>query len=99
MEWISYFDKQPAQGQKIFYYGEFIGVWRGRYSYDPDDGVSPHRMICEETSKETEDLLAEYGLGNLQMVVDRMDAPWWMPDEGQEKPEKPSQPYPNNYPL
>jgi hypothetical protein len=32
-------------------------------------------------------------------VVDRMDAPWWMPDEGQEKPSKPLEDYPKDYPA
>jgi hypothetical protein len=27
-----------------------------------------------------------------------MDAPWWMPDDGQERPAKPSKDYPDDYP-
>jgi hypothetical protein len=27
-----------------------------------------------------------------------MDAPWWMPDLGQEKPQPPSEDYPSDYP-
>ena len=82
MEWISFFEKQPYEGQQIFYYGEPIGVWAGRYNYSPNDPVSPHIIHCSET----------FG------VVDRMDAPWWMPYEGQPKPERPESDYPKDYP-
>lgn len=83
MEWISFFEKQPFDGQQIFYYGEYIGVWAGRYKYSPDDPVSPHIMVCSESPG----------------VCDRMDAPWWMErHEGMIKPNKPSKPYPKDYP-
>ena len=83
MEWISFFEKQPKHGQQIFYYGEYIGVWAGRYIYSPDDPISAHIIHCVE------------GIG----VVDRMDAPWWMPhEEGMWKPEKPKDAYPKDYP-
>lgn len=99
MEWISFFGpRRPINGQKIFYYGEPIGVWKGTYSLDYNDPVSPHRMICGEKNEETSEVLEKYGLANMPMTVDRMDAPWWMPDDGQEKPPKPNQPYPKDYP-
>jgi hypothetical protein len=83
MEWISFFEKQPYEGQQIFYYGEPIGVWAGRYNYSPNDPVSPHLIYCSEA----------FG------VVDRMDAPWWMPNDGvMSRPNKPDQPYPKDYP-
>ena len=32
MEWISFHGpRRPINGQKIIYYGEAIGVWRGTY--------------------------------------------------------------------
>jgi len=84
MEWISFFERQPEHGQGIWYYGECIGVWAGEYHYDPDDPVSPHLMFCHESTG----------------VVDRMDAPWWMPDDGKMlRPQKPSEKYPKDYPL
>jgi hypothetical protein len=84
MEWISFFDKQPLDGQQIFYYGEYIGVWAGEYSYCPEDDYSPHILICHESPG----------------VVDRMDAPWWMLNDGKmDRPQKPSKPYPDNYPA
>lgn len=84
MNWISFFEKQPENGQGIWYYGEMIGVWCGEYVYSPNDPVSPHVMLCHESPG----------------VVDRMDAPWWMPDDGKmPRPEKPSKPYPDNYPY
>jgi len=57
-------------------------VWAGRYKYDPNDPVSHHIIHCSES----------WG------VVDRMDAPYWMPDEGQPKPERPVYDYPDDYP-
>lgn len=82
--WTSFFEKLPEHGQKIYYYGEVIGVWQGRYEFHPDDSFSPHLMFCEE--------------GSIGGVVDRMDAPWWMPYDGQPKPAKPNQDYPEDYP-
>ena len=83
MEWISFFERQPEDGQGIWYYGEYIGVWCGEYRYAPDDLVSPHLMICHESPG----------------LVDRMDAPWWMLDDGKmDRPEKPSKDYPDDYP-
>ena len=44
MEWNSFFEKQPEDGQDIWYYGPMIGVWSGKYNYSPNDPVSPHIM-------------------------------------------------------
>ena len=83
MEWISFFERQPYDGQQIFYYGDYIGVWAGRYQYAPNDPVSHHIIHCSES----------WG------VVDRMDAPWWMErHEGMNKPQKPESDYPKDYP-
>jgi hypothetical protein len=84
MKWISFFDRQPEHGQGIWYYGEHIGVWAGEYSYCENDPFSPHRIFCHEAPG----------------VVDRMDAPWWMLDDGKmQRPEKPTEKYPKNYPA
>lgn len=100
MDWISFHGpRRPINGQKIFYYGEAIGVWRGRYKLDRNDPYCQHLIICEEKSdKETTEVLSKYGLDKITMTVDYMDAPWWMPDEGQEKPTKPTEDYPKDYP-
>jgi hypothetical protein len=83
MEWISFHGpRRPVNGQKIIYYGEAIGVWRGTYKINYDDKFCIHNIYCGETC------------GN----VDYMDAPWWMPDLGQEKPQPPSEDYPSDYP-
>ena len=84
MEWISFFGpRRPINGQKIYYFGEYIGVWRGEYAYSPNDPVSPHIMLCHESPG----------------IVDRMDAPWWMLDDGKmTRPEKRSRPVPPDYP-
>jgi hypothetical protein len=82
-QWISFFERQPENGQGIWYYGQHIGVWSGEYVYSPNDPVSPHIMLCHES------------IG----IVDRMDAPWWMLDDGKmDRPEKPSRPVPPDYP-
>jgi len=71
--------------------------------YGKDDtrfiGTIPLVLILLFVSNlETDKVLADYGLNNVAFMVDRMDAPWWMPYEGQPKPEKPSEPYPKDYP-
>jgi len=31
MEWISFFGpRRPINGQKVYYFGPYIGVWQGR---------------------------------------------------------------------
>ena len=83
MEWISFFGpRRPINGQSIYYYGEHIGVRKGKYVYSPNDPYSPHMIHSTECAG----------------FCDRMDAPWWMPDEGQSRPEKPSKHEPPDYP-
>ena len=83
MEWISFHGpRRPINCQKIIYYGEAIGVWRGIYKIDYNDKFCIHNIYCSES------------WGN----VDYMDAPWWMPDVGQEKPQPPNESYPPDYP-
>ena len=83
MEWISFHGpRRPINGQKIIYYGEAIGVWRGTYRINYNDPFCIHNIYCSES------------WGN----VDYMDAPWWMPDVGQEKPHSPTESYPPDYP-
>lgn len=60
--WINAMHTLPANGQRVWYYGVHLGVWRGRYEFHPDALSSPHLFICEESPG----------------VCDRMDAPWWM---------------------
>ena len=49
---------------------------------DKEDICCEHLLICGESAG----------------MVDYMDAPWWMPDEGQEKPQPPAKPYPDGHP-
>jgi len=65
--WISAMDRLPQHGQKVWYYGPHLGVWRGRYEYHAEAMASPHLFLCEESPG----------------VCDRMDAPWWMPVTGE----------------
>jgi hypothetical protein len=85
MIWVSFFPgkdyhRLPINGQKVWYAGPDIGVWRGVYRFTPEDSFCQHHLL---------------GDGGF---CDRMDAPWWMPDEGQEKPSPPESPYPGGYP-
>ena len=83
MDWISFFERQPEDGDKIWYYGPYIGVWRGEYHYVPNDPISHHNIHSTECAG----------------FCDRMDAPWWMPDDGKTKrPSIPEKAYPEDYP-
>ena len=84
MEWISFFGpRRPINGQLIWYFGEAIGKHRaGKYVYCPDDPFDQH--MIQST------ICAGW--------CDRMDAPWWMPDEGQPTPDDPPTLYPEDYP-
>ena len=58
MEWISFFGpRRPINGQKVYYFGEYIGVWQGRYEIHWDDPVSEHILICEEDNELSNDIL------------------------------------------
>lgn len=99
--WLSYYTWSPTPGQEIFYYGASIGVWRGVYRFVPglDDPVfSPHQMTPRDSVADFTGLLARCGLDSMRFVVDRLDAPWWMPDNGQDRPEPPIAEYPYDYP-
>ena len=63
MSWVNAMESLPHHGQEVWYYGDCLGVWRGRYEFHPDALVSPHLFLCGESPG----------------VCDRMDAPWWMP--------------------
>ena len=82
LAWISFFQRQPRDGQKIWYYGKHIGVWLGIYHYSPNDPVSHHIILCDEAPG----------------FVDRMDAPYWQPYERKQRPAKPEKDYPEDYP-
>jgi len=42
MEWIKVEDRLPEKGEKVFYYFEHVGVWKGEYrgmtSFGPQFG-------------------------------------------------------------
>ena len=85
MDWLSFFGyRRPINGQNIYYYGEGIGgPWKGKYVYNPKDPISHHNIHSTECAG----------------FCDRMDAPWWMPDDGiMVRPNKPTQLYPSDYP-
>lgn len=76
MGWVNAMESLPQQGQEVWYYGPYLGVWRGRYEFHADALASPHLFICGESPG----------------VCDRMDAPWWMPLDDSWPPERPAPP-------
>ncbi len=47
MEWISFHGpRRPINGQKIIYYGEPIGVWRGKYRINYGDWCDDWAWYC-----------------------------------------------------
>ena len=83
-QWISFFEKQPEDGQGIWYYGHNIEVGCGEYCSSPGDPAELQVIIKHES------------LG----FIDRLTAPWWMVDDGvMDRPtKKPSRPVPPDYP-
>ena len=83
MIWIRSRDRMPVNHQRVWYYGELLGVWRGRFVIDKSErgleltrkyGVPNTTFHCEESPG----------------VCDTDDAPYWMPyEEGSEKPQPP----------
>lgn len=67
-KWRNSHTDPPTPGQKVYYFGENIGLWVGVYSYEegPEDfpyELCPHVFSCDD------------GWGN----VDACDAPYWQP--------------------
>jgi hypothetical protein len=74
--WIECRERMPINGQEVWYWGPCIGVWRGHYRIERRDAFCPHLFICGESPG----------------VVDRMDAPFWMPYEtGAARPSPPTE--------
>lgn len=71
MEWNDSHKNPPEVGQKIYYFGENIGIGIGHYTYDD-------KPLITETGKEI--LLCPHIFTNTHWgVVDACDAPFWLP--------------------
>lgn len=85
MIWVKCRERMPINGQRVWYYGPHIGVWRGKFVIDKSEegkcmarkyGLPVDLFVCGET------------LG----VVDSDDAPYWMPyEDGSERPAEPEE--------
>lgn len=73
--WIKIEDQKPEEGQKVFYYFEYTGVNRGKYSrVDISEG-------CGEGA------FADCFYGEKGFLGD--DVTHWMPDDGGDLPQQP----------
>lgn len=63
MEWNNSHKNPPEVGQKVYYFGENIGIGIGHYSYD-----ERQFNLCKHIFTNT-----NWG------VVDACDAPFWLP--------------------
>lgn len=66
MEWNNSHKNPPAEGQKVYYFGENIGIGIGHYRYKEN---SVHGIeLCPHLFQNV-----DWGL------VDACDAPYWLP--------------------
>lgn len=72
MEWNNSHKNPPEQGQKVYYFGENIGIGIGYYSYDEDQ----HIMMKDGTRV---DLCPHLFRNESWGLVDACDAPFWYP--------------------
>lgn len=64
--WHKSHKELPKDGQKVYYFGPQIGLWRGTYRHCPEDKYNPHLFFSD----------ADPVFG-INMHVDRDDAPFW----------------------
>ena len=72
MEWNNSHKNPPAEGQKVYYFGEHIGIGIGYYSYDENQ-----RIITQDGTKV--DLCPHLFRNTYWGLVDACDAPFWLP--------------------
>jgi len=71
VNWRNSHTDPPTSGQKVYYFGQNIGLWVGTYEHEPRTikldcdkfDLCPHIFYCDD------------GWGN----VDACDAPYWQP--------------------
>lgn len=84
MIWVRCRERMPINGQEVWYFGEMLGVWRGRFVIDKSAWA--YRMIEEWGVPNT-----TFVCGESPGVCDTDDAPYWMPYEaGADRPTPPS---------
>lgn len=62
-KWISIRDQKPTEGQKVYYFCDFLGIFRGEYHYIK----SIHQTVCPHK------FTSNHG------VLDGNDVSYWMP--------------------
>lgn len=80
--WRSSHNDPPAAGQRVYYFGENIGLWVGVYSYEEGEfypysyDENDNKVYDKEPIKLCPHVFrCDDGFGN----VDACDAPYWQP--------------------
>jgi hypothetical protein len=75
-DWRNSHTDPPKEGQRVYYFGENIGLWTGTYKYEErgvpgkkKNGVEVYIGLCPHA------FYRDDGFGN----VDACDAPYWQP--------------------
>jgi hypothetical protein len=72
MKWNNSHKNPPATGQKVYYFGENIGIGIGHYKYE--------EQVIKSTKGNKDIELCPHIFTNVSFgVVDACDAPYWLP--------------------
>jgi hypothetical protein len=55
-EWISISERKPEENQKIYYFGDHLGMFRGEYFYDETSKGNPHKFYSEHGIVDADDI-------------------------------------------
>lgn len=81
MEWNNSHKRPPYVGQKVYYFGENIGIGIGYYSYEERTMIPyTYNDKNEKEYADKEIKLCPHIFTNVSWgVVDACDAPYWLP--------------------
>lgn len=58
-QWLSITDKLPEEGQKIYYFCNFLGIFRGEYHFQKDRmaiAISPHTFVSNHGKLDSDEV-------------------------------------------
>ena len=55
-KWISIINQKPTEGQKVYYFSNFVGIFRGEYFYDENSKSNPHKFYSEHGILDADDI-------------------------------------------
>lgn len=55
-KWISIRYQKPTEGQKVYYFCDFLGIFRGEYFYDENSKGNPHKFYSEHGIVDADDI-------------------------------------------